>query len=389
MKLLILTVSQYRGGAEEYTLKITRGALAQGHTVEFAFPDTDGTQSLQNDLRDLDVGYVPLDIGDDDTTWREYRKIFPLWRTFQRTRRMLKQSRPDAVLIAQPSLRCALGSILACASLQIPTLVVFQLVSSVFQLKGVEVLLYNWARARRQSWIAISNDNRELAAKSFQCDPGVFHVVYNGVPVPPPLSESEKQVILDRVRAELNISDDTPMLLTVGRLHVQKGLTYLAEALPEILKKHSRIQCVWAGDGPELEALQTQLRDNGSLDAVRFLGHRTDITDLLHAADLFVFPTLWEGGQSFALAEAMAVSLPVVTTDASGIPEVITHKKNGLFCPKKDAAAFAQEVIYALDHPDEMRDMAQAAYQRVQEFSEPEMVDQTLRILDELMGISP
>ncbi len=389
MKLLILTVSQYRGGAEEYTLKITRGAVAKGHTVEFAFPDTDGTQSLQNDLRDLGIAYLPLDIGDDDTAWREYRKVAPLWRTFQRTRRMLKQTRPDAVLIAQPSLRCAMGPILACASLQIPTLVVFQLVSSVFPLKSIEVFLYNWARARRQSWIAISNDNRELAAKSFQCDPGVFHVVYNGVPVPPPLPASEKQTIRDRVRAALEISDDTPLLLTVGRLHVQKGLTYLAEALPEILKKHPAIQCVWAGDGPEREALQTQLRDNGSLDAVQFLGHRTDITDLLHAADLFVFPTLWEGGQSFALAEAMAVGLPVVTTDASGIPEVITHKKHGLFCRKKDATAFAQEVIYALDHPDEMKRMAQAAYGRVQEFSEPEMVNQTLHILDELTENTP
>ncbi|PCJ66157.1 MAG: glycosyl transferase family 1 [Candidatus Hydrogenedentota bacterium] len=385
MKLLILTVSQYRGGAEEYTLKITRGAIAKGHTVEFAFPDTDGTQSLQHDLRELGVNYVPLDIGDDDTTWREYRKIIPLWRTFQQTRRMLKQTRPDAVLIAQPSLRCSLGPILACASLNIPALVVFQLVSSIFPLKSIEVLLYNWARKRRQSWIAISKNNRELAAKSFQCNPDVFHVVFNGVPVPSPLSTDEKQTIRDRIRAELNISDDTPLLLTVGRLHVQKGLTYLAEGLPNILKQHSNIQCVWAGDGPELDALQTQLRENGSLDAVQFLGHRTDITDLLHAADLFVFPTLWEGGQSFALAEAMAVSLPVVTTDASGIPEVITHKVHGLISPKKEADTFAHDVLYALDHPDKMKDMAQAAYERVQEFSEPKMVEQTLNILDDLL----
>jgi glycosyltransferase involved in cell wall biosynthesis len=110
---------------------------------------------------------------------------------------------------------------------------------------------------------------------------------------------------------------------------------------------------------------------------------------LLKSADLFVFPTHFEGGQSFAIAEAMAYGLPIVTSNASGIPEVIRDRTDGLLFRSGDSCDLLETLRWALRHPEKMREMAESAKQRAQDFTEEKMISKYLEVWKRLSRTIP
>ena len=104
----------------------------------------------------------------------------------------------------------------------------------------------------------------------------------------------------------------------------------------------------------------------------------------MKAADLFVFPTYFEGGQSFVGSEAMAYNLPIITSDASGIPEIIDNKVHGLLFSKGDKEQLKQAIFWALKKPQAMQEMSKNAAMRLQDFSEEKMTKETLKIIENI-----
>ena len=94
--------------------------------------------------------------------------------------------------------------------------------------------------------------------------------------------------------------------MTTARLDKQKGHVDLLQIVPRIVDEFPDVIFVWAGDGDERQALETQVQQQNLQRYVRFLGYRADISRLLRASDLFVFPSHLEGGCSAAIREAMA-----------------------------------------------------------------------------------
>jgi glycosyltransferase involved in cell wall biosynthesis len=78
-------------------------------------------------------------------------------------------------------------------------------------------------------------------------------------------------------------------------------------------------------------------------DRVRFLGHREDVPNLMSAADIFVFPSLYEG-LGGALIEAMALELPIVASDLESIREVVTEGQNAELVPARSPRLLASAV---------------------------------------------
>ena len=112
-------------------------------------------------------------------------------------------------------------------------------------------------------------------------------------------------------------------------------------------------------------------------------GYRSDVPRLLRAADLFVFPTHFEGF-GLAIVEAMAHDLPIVSSDAKSIPEIIENNVNGLLFPSQNSKSLLKTIRYALKHPDEMRVMAKEAKSNVERFSEEKMIEETLKLLKKM-----
>ncbi len=154
------------------------------------------------------------------------------------------------------------------------------------------------------------------------------------------------------VRATLGIDDDAPVVLTVGRQEHQKGQRTLVEAVPALLAAVPGLVVLLAGrDGNASEDLRATIAERGVGDVVRLLGHRDDVPDLMAAADLFVFPSLWEG-LGGSLIEAMALELPIVASDVPAIRETVVDGENAVLFPPGSAGGLAAPAIALLSDRD-------------------------------------
>lgn len=127
------------------------------------------------------------------------------------------------------------------------------------------------------------------------------------------------------VRQSLELSDDILTVGHVGRFCYQKNHPFLIDAFASVRRQIPNAVLLLVGDGEDRGAMEARVRDKGLSGAVRFLGTRTDIPDLLQAMDVFAFPSHFEG-LSVASVEAQAAGLPCLISD--GIP--IECKKTDL-----------------------------------------------------------
>ena len=155
-----------------------------------------------------------------------------------------------------------------------------------------------------------------------------------------------------------------PRLIAVGRLIGEKGHQYIIDALPLIRRSYPSATLQIAGDGYLAGFLRERATQHGLDSAVEFLGYRADISELLRAADIFVFPSIVEGCPN-ALLEAMAVGLPCVAADIGPVREIISDGQNGLLTKPSDATAIADAVIQLAGDRKRLRDLGEAAASHV------------------------
>lgn len=148
--------------------------------------------------------------------------------------------------------------------------------------------------------------------------------------------------------SSLGIRSDSPLVITIGRLEEQKGISYLLQAAVEILKKHPDCHFLIVGEGPDRASLEQQARKLGISLAVHFTGGRPDVPGLLKSACTFVLPSLWEGMPN-ALLEAMAAGLPVIATSVEGSREVVQSGINGVLVEPARSDALSQAILMVLN----------------------------------------
>lgn len=148
------------------------------------------------------------------------------------------------------------------------------------------------------------------------------------------------------VRAELRVGEATPLVLSVGRLHPQKGYDVLVAAAARWRDRHPVPQVVIAGAGPSY--LDLTARISATRAPVRLLGHRGDVADLLLASDLAVVSSVWEARQLFA-QEAMRARVPLVAAAVGGIPELVGEA--AVLVPPGDVDALDRAVRGLLADP--------------------------------------
>jgi glycosyltransferase involved in cell wall biosynthesis len=169
----------------------------------------------------------------------------------------------------------------------------------------------------------------------------------------------------EAVRRRLGLAADATVLLAVGREEAQKGHTYLLAAVAAVARDRPDVQLVHAGrPGGRTAAIEARLAADPDLAArVHRLGVRTDVVDLLRAADLFVFPSLYEG-LGVSVIEAMATGVPIVAGDSPAVREVLDGGRCGRLVPVADADALAGAITAALADREGTAAMAAAARER-------------------------
>lgn len=150
-----------------------------------------------------------------------------------------------------------------------------------------------------------------------------------------------------RLRAELGVDGDVPLIGAVGRLVPIKGLSDLIAASAEVLLAVPKAQFVIVGDGPERAGLERDARERGILGQVRFLGWRRNLHYVYPDLDVVVLPSLNEG-TPVAVIEAMAAGRPVVATRVGGVPDVVRDGETGILVPPRTPTALVRAIIAVL-----------------------------------------
>jgi len=161
---------------------------------------------------------------------------------------------------------------------------------------------------------------------------------------------------------------DRPLrLLSVGRLHWKKGHEHALEAVRMLVDEGIDVTYRIAGDGESREPTQFAVRDLGLEDRVELLGARTadEVRELLAWADVFVHPSITEAF-GVAVAEAQAMGLPVVCSDAGGLPENVADGITGFVVPRRDSAAIADAVRRLASDPGLRAAMGAAGRERAE-----------------------
>jgi phosphatidylinositol alpha-mannosyltransferase len=185
--------------------------------------------------------------------------------------------------------------------------------------------------------IAVSPCARDFVARHF---PAPYRVIPNGIDY-------------DRFARPLapirELCDGRPNVLFVGRLEKRKGLSYLLRAWARVHDAVPQARLVVVGGGGGLQHYRKFVEERLSDDIV-FTGQVSDeeLPRYYQTADVYCAPST--GGESFGivLLEAMAAARPIVTTSIAGYRDVVTHDREGLLVPPKDAGALADALVRVL-----------------------------------------
>lgn len=171
---------------------------------------------------------------------------------------------------------------------------------------------------------------------------------------------------------------------SVGTLTPIKGFDILIAAMPLILQNHPDTTLEIVGDGPDMARLKKLVRKLKLSGRVKLLGEKPGLNEIIETWDLFVSASASESF-GLAVAEAMAVGLPVVATNVGGVPELVTAEA-GRLVPPNDPSTLAKAVVDLLGQPQKLVQMGQAGRERIRtHFTVEKMVNRTEEVYREIV----
>jgi glycosyltransferase involved in cell wall biosynthesis len=179
-------------------------------------------------------------------------------------------------------------------------------------------------------------------------------------------------------------------IVSVGRLYARKGLFTLIESMPAIVKRFPRAKFIISGKGQsdEMAKLNAHAQRLGVKGNIVFTGYTPDkeLPKLYQAADVFAFSTFYEH-HPFAVLEALATGLPVVTTTVGGITETIQSGKNGILVQPFSSKQFSEAILHILNNPSKAIEMGTKARQTVeQQLDWRIVVKDAMKVYDEALN---
>ena len=285
-----------------------------------------------------------------------------VWQARRRLSTLLGERRPDVTVFHSGWSQAIFGPVARGARL--PT------VRWMHAALEENLWLERWARRAKPSLFIC---NSRFTAKSLErANPTApCEILYPPVPPPPPDARDGRV----RLRASLGVNEATTVIALVGRMEALKGHVTFLRALAPMADR--RDWTGWIIGGPQrpeeisyLGGLGLATAQLGLGDRIRFLGERTDVRQLLAAADLYCQPNSAPESFGITFVEALYAGLPVVTFDHGG-PSEIVDSTCGVLIPPGDLRELAVVLRRLLNDPDERRRLAQSAPGRASDLCDP------------------
>ena len=183
------------------------------------------------------------------------------------------------------------------------------------------------------------------------------------------------------IRKQWDIPDSVILVGCTARLVPSKGIDYLLDAMPSLLKIEPDIMLLIAGDGPIFAELKSKARGLKLADKVIFTGFIDEVADYLNAFDIFILPSLKEG-LGISLIEAMMAGKPVIASRTGGIPEVVCDNVTGRLVEPGNSNEIKEALLDMIDNPELMRTYAENGQKYAMKyFGLQKMLRETLDIL--------
>jgi glycosyltransferase involved in cell wall biosynthesis len=240
-----------------------------------------------------------------------------------------------------------------------------------------------WSRykyfAPRQRFIAVSLFVKGLMVESGIQEP-LIDVVYDCVDI---TTQPGK-----KSRKGPGLSSGQFIVGTIGALEAEKGQDLLIEAMGRLRSSLPQCRCIIAGEGSLRPKLLALIAAHQLEDMVQIVPPPDSLTDFLCRMDLFVLPSRMEGLGSIILL-AMHCGIPVLASNAGGIPELVEDKATGFLFEKDDAGALTQAVRTFWENPPQQKEVIEMAAQRIRSrFSIEDMTEATLCSYQKLLAAS-
>jgi glycosyltransferase involved in cell wall biosynthesis len=228
--------------------------------------------------------------------------------------------------------------------------------------------------------VAISQNIR-IVLLSDEVDASRIELIHSGV-------DTEKFANVNRdesLRNSLGILAGDIAVGTIAALAGHKDYPTLLRAAREVIRQNGKVHFLAAGDGPQKQELQRLARNLKIEKRFHFLGYRRDIGLLLKSFDIFVLASKKEGLGTSVL-DAMIAGVPIIATDAGGIPEMIEHELNGFLVPKENPQALADAILKLISDRKKQEYFVENAKRIVRNFAIENTVKKNLELYEKLSG---
>lgn len=202
--------------------------------------------------------------------------------------------------------------------------------------------------------------------------PETIVVIPRGIDVAALGPEMPRLQARSEVRAEFGLPADSFLVISVGRVEPQKGHRYLLEAVAEVRDRIPDLRVLIVGrPGIASPTIEEQIKRDSLDGIVTLTGARRDISRLLEASDVFAFPSLFEGNGGNAMIEAMAKSLPVITTNSPPMTDLVPDANHGWLVPRLDSGAIARAIVELQSDAALRTSLGESAHERATGFPTP------------------
>ena len=368
------------GGIARHCCSLTRALAQRGHEVNLVTLEFPGASAYE-EMDGVKIHRVPIELGHPHfLTWVLLFNHF----IEKRAAKLCREEKPDIIhahdWLVSPS------AISLKHSLNVPLILTMHSTETgralglhspdSFAIDGLEW----WATYEAHRIIVTSGAMKKEVRDHF----GLPMEKLVTIPNATDLKRFEVSVDRQSVRRKYLLPHEK-MVLFVGRLTPQKGVKYLIQAVPLVLRHHSGAKFVVVGEGWLRDSLENLARSIGYLGKILFTGFLPEhaLTEIMVSADVLVVPSIYEPFGIVAL-EGMAAGTPVVVTQTDGLAEIVKHGQTGLLVYPRNPESIAWGVEQILSNPSYAQRLVNNARGEVRKtYNWDVIAEKTIRVYEE------